>query len=95
MCKYILQLNHIIIIMFQIISAGVICIVQIMAVLMAFDISDNVMDYTIVTLIALFLFIWLIFYLFNVAWKDDDDDLIESHVRLRTLLLSLATYVAS
>ena len=67
--------------MFQIISTEVVCIVQIMAVLMAFDISDNAMDYTIVTLIALFLFIWLIFYLFNVTWKDDDDDLIESHVR--------------
>lgn len=65
----------------QIISAEVICIVQLMAILMAVDISDEAMDYTLVTLIGLFLFIWIIFYLFNVTWRDDDDDLIESHVR--------------
>ena len=59
-----------------------ICIVQFMAILMAADISDNAMDYTMVTLIALFLVIWLIFYLFNVIWKDDDDDLTESHVSI-------------
>ena len=53
-----------------------------MAILMAADISDNAMDYTMVTLIALFLVIWLIFYLFNVIWKDDDDDLTESHVSI-------------
>ena len=52
-----------------------------MAILMAADVSDNAIDYTMVTLIALFLFIWLIFYLFNIIWKDDDD-LIESHVSM-------------
>ena len=65
----------------QIISAEVICIVQFMAVLLAVDVSNKAMDYTMVTLIGLFLFIWLIFYLFNIMWRDDNDyDLIESHV---------------
>ena len=54
-----------------------------MAILMAADaVSDNAIDYTMVTLIALFLIIWIIFYLFNVVWKDDDDDLTESHVSI-------------
>lgn len=52
-----------------------------MALLMAADVSDKAMDYTMVTLIAMFLIIWVVFYLFNVLWRDDDDDdLIESHV---------------
>lgn len=72
--------NNIVLSLAQIISAEVICVVQFMAVLMAGDVSDKAMDYTMVTLIAMFLIIWLIFYLFNVTWRDDDDDLIESHV---------------
>ena len=52
-----------------------------MAVLLAVDVSDKAMDYTMVTLIGLFLFVWLIFYLFNVIWRDDDDyELVESQV---------------
>ena len=58
-----------------------------MAILMAADVSDNAIDYTMVTLIALFLIIWLIFYLFNVIWKDDDDDLTESHVSIQAFLI--------
>ena len=58
-----------------------------MAILMAADVSDNAMDYTMVTLIALFLIIWLIFYLFNVIWKDDDDDLTESHVSIQVFVI--------
>lgn len=70
----------------QIISAEVICIVQFMAILMAANVSDNAIDYTMVTLIALFLIIWLIFYLFNVVWKDDDD-LAESHVSIQVFVV--------
>ena len=54
-----------------------------MAILLAAEVSDKAMDYTMVTLIAMFLFIWMIFYLFNVLWKDDDDDqLLESQVSM-------------
>lgn len=51
-----------------------------MAILMAADVSNTAMDYTMVTVITVFLLIWLIFYLFNVTWRDNDDDLIESQV---------------
>ena len=51
-----------------------------MAVLMAADVYNKAMDYTMVTLIAVFLMLWLVFYLFNVTWRDDDDEFIESHV---------------
>ena len=54
-----------------------------MAILLAADVSDKAMDYTMVMLIAMFLFIWLIFYLFNVLWRDDDDDqLLQSQVSI-------------
>ena len=59
-----------------------------MAILLAEDVSNEAMDYTMVTLIAMFLFIWLIFYLFNVLWKDDDDDrLLESQVSIHYYII--------
>lgn len=74
---------YIIITLVQIISTEVICIVQLMAILLAAGVSDKAMDYTMVMLIAMFLFIWLIFYLFNVLWRDDDDDqLLQSQVSI-------------
>ena len=85
---------YIIITLVQIISTEVICIVQLMAILLAADVSDKAMDYTMVMLIAMFLFIWLIFYLFNVLWRDDDDDqLLQSQVKVSITSLIMISLI--